>query len=368
MSTRVSPTRWPPWICGFGVKTDSCFCFRWKVQRYDSSQVAMLIHPNCHDKGEFISKSHTSQKFTLCPPPESCKSVAAPQTDKPQWAEDVTSRCVLGDLRRIPHCVDHLGPLEFSGTHTVFINVRSHSCKICVFKSWFLPNTSAGSMMISVLPQAQTFNREGGIVPQPGRDIWMRNFVKMPCSPSNIIYKDSSSKVCNRRHIHKLKSLSDASVNPWENIITFDFNDNRAGGVWSPSISIDWWRKKQWMPGMWRYVRRDFHSVMAAQKKEMFNLFPLFSENHYEIQPEVQRSVVLRRPDSICWGACLLDSKQIINSWEWLKTSNGRSDSFQCGVNEEINVSELLQKIAALALKLPTYVMKVHKPAGSTRS
>lgn len=60
------------------------------------------------------------------------------------------------------------------------------------------------------------------------------------------------------------------------------------------------------------------------------------------------------------------DSKQITDSWEWIKKSNGRTDSFQFGRNEELDTSALFQKMAALALKLPDYVMKVHKPAGST--
>lgn len=167
-----------------------------EMARNDISQMALLIQPNCHDKAEFFSKS---QKCALDCPPEPRKSAAAPQTDKPQWAEDVTSCCDLGDLRRISQCTQHLGPLQFNRTHTVLINVRSRWCQIWVVKSRF--HLCGGSLMISVLPQVQIFNQEGRLVSQPGRDSWGGNFVKMPCSPSNIIYKRLSSKVCNRRRL-----------------------------------------------------------------------------------------------------------------------------------------------------------------------
>lgn len=166
----------------------------------DSSQVARVIHPELYDQ-EFSSKGHSSQKSThACPPPEPCKSAAAPGTQKPQCAQNAAPCCALGDLRRIPQCNQHLGPLEFSGTHKVLVNVRSLWRQICASKSGFLPSASAASAIISVLSQTQVFNREGAIVPHPGKDTWTRNAVKMPCSPLNTMYKHSSPKVCNQSH------------------------------------------------------------------------------------------------------------------------------------------------------------------------
>lgn len=97
------------------------------MARNDSSHVARALQPDLHDP-EFIGKGHPGQK-----PPEPCRSAAAPQTRRPQGAEDRTPCCVLGDLRKIPQCVQHLGPLGHSGT--VLVDVRRRRCQVGVSES-----------------------------------------------------------------------------------------------------------------------------------------------------------------------------------------------------------------------------------------
>lgn len=51
---------------------------------------------------------------------------------------------------------------------------------------------------------------------------------------------------------------------------------------------------------------------------------------------------------------------------EVFKHSDRGSVSFQWAVRMKFNISRLFQKIAALALKLPQYVMKVRKAPNAT--
>ncbi|XP_041666658.1 poly(ADP-ribose) glycohydrolase [Cheilinus undulatus] len=79
-------------------------------------------------------------------------SVEKPNEDKS------SSCCSLKDLKTLSNCRDKLGPLTFSRTHAVLVDVNA-------------------------------FNRQRELVAQKGRDMWLSNFVKMPNSDSSLITK-----------------------------------------------------------------------------------------------------------------------------------------------------------------------------------
>ncbi|TMS08343.1 Poly(ADP-ribose) glycohydrolase [Larimichthys crocea] len=81
------------------------------------------------------------------------------EVDKPPWTEKedrISSCCPLSDLKKLPQCHKKLGQLKISGMHTILVDVNFFNC-------------------------------EGKLVAQDGRDVWHRNFVKMPNSQSSFM-------------------------------------------------------------------------------------------------------------------------------------------------------------------------------------
>ncbi|XP_027137903.1 poly(ADP-ribose) glycohydrolase isoform X2 [Larimichthys crocea] len=81
------------------------------------------------------------------------------EVDKPPWTQKedrISSCCPLSDLKKLPQCHKKLGQLKISGMHTILVDVNFFNC-------------------------------EGKLMAQDGRDVWHRNFVKMPNSQSSFM-------------------------------------------------------------------------------------------------------------------------------------------------------------------------------------
>lgn len=100
--------------------------------------------------------------------------------------------------------------------------------------------------------QVPYFNGGLGILPQDGRDMWHKNFVKMPCSTSSTITK-SGFMVRLRTFLLLLQySRVCAQYKQW-----FSGHSPPApcwGGVWSPSSWKLWRTRRTWLLEMWRHV------------------------------------------------------------------------------------------------------------------
>ncbi|KAM9338628.1 poly(ADP-ribose) glycohydrolase isoform 2-T2 [Symphorus nematophorus] len=115
--------------------------------------------------------------------------------DKSLWTErgdGPSSCCQLDDLKRLPQCHQSLGPLIFSSTDVVLIDVE-------VF-------------------------RRGAVVPKEGKDIWHSSFVKMPCSPESFIMKSGYTKKVKRwdvisKCLSNLAKKTSASAGDVEDVI-----------------------------------------------------------------------------------------------------------------------------------------------------
>lgn len=114
--------------------------------RNNSSQMQELLQPDnhseeCHKETHGHVREHyrkdgssqaTSASFSSSTSaPSSTGPVSRRQTerDKPLLVEPLRedgalSCCPLEDLKRLPLCTNKLGPLNFSRTHTVLVNVR----------------------------------------------------------------------------------------------------------------------------------------------------------------------------------------------------------------------------------------------------
>ncbi|XP_070781013.1 poly(ADP-ribose) glycohydrolase [Enoplosus armatus] len=144
-------------------------------KRNDSSLMTEVLHPGRSEKGheekpererEHDSKDGSSQ--AACSTSSSGPSsrtwdvsptqavegelVRMPSEDSP------SSCCRLDDMKLLSQCPNELEHLSFSRTHTVLIDV-------------------------------DFFNCGEGLQPQKGEDMWLSNFVKMPCSPSSFMIK-----------------------------------------------------------------------------------------------------------------------------------------------------------------------------------
>ncbi|XP_013882086.1 poly(ADP-ribose) glycohydrolase isoform X2 [Austrofundulus limnaeus] len=118
--------------------------------------------------------------------------------------DDASSCCQLDSLRRLPKLDIKLGPLNFSRSHTVLINVD-------IFK-------------------------QCGPVPQDGRDLWDRNFVKMPCSPSSKLdSKFKFTQVSRWKLIYEnLKALANKATASVDEVAEAIFKYNpKYKGQWS---------------------------------------------------------------------------------------------------------------------------------------
>lgn len=113
----------------------------------DSSQVKDLLQPDNHSErcreekhehqGEHCRKDSSSQAASSSSSsssvPSSTGAASRKQTERDRpfqtQREESTSPCLLEDLRQLPRCSNKLGPLYFSRTHTVLIDVR-----VCPFR------------------------------------------------------------------------------------------------------------------------------------------------------------------------------------------------------------------------------------------
>ncbi|XP_061590006.1 poly(ADP-ribose) glycohydrolase isoform X2 [Cololabis saira] len=159
------------------------------MARNDSSQMKALIqldegeiNHNNKPKNENNKPKNEKQQSRSSSSDQACcssSSVSEPtgnvrraddgEPAKMQIEEDASSCCQLSDLKRLGDCGIKLGPLKFSQSHTILVDV-------------------------------DVFNAKAGIMPQDGRDMWLSNFVKMPCSPSSTALSsktDSSSVLPN---------------------------------------------------------------------------------------------------------------------------------------------------------------------------
>lgn len=201
------------------------------MARNDSVQVGRLLQPDLFNI-EKPDKYHQKwEADCFCSSPGTSNSEAplkretyTLQQTKCDSCPDLTLCCLLEDLKTITDIKRILGPLEFSSRHAVLIDVSRRSIRrVCVFKFLFLPGACAALKTFPVLPQVHAFNGAGGIVPQPSRDKWSSNYVKLPCSPSSVLYSNSTAKVCNRSQPQRLTS----PAIPDEVNIPFDFNSKR---------------------------------------------------------------------------------------------------------------------------------------------
>ncbi|XP_068429916.1 poly(ADP-ribose) glycohydrolase isoform X2 [Clinocottus analis] len=118
----------------------------------NSSQMRAALQPE-ESSGQACSSSSSHSSSTLHP----CSREVKLQR------EDGSSCCPLNELKHFSQGDTKLGPLTFSRTHSVLVDVA-------------------------------VFNRGGGLVPQPGKDMWHSNFVKMPTSPSSVMIKSGFIK------------------------------------------------------------------------------------------------------------------------------------------------------------------------------
>ncbi|XP_017287764.1 poly(ADP-ribose) glycohydrolase [Kryptolebias marmoratus] len=137
--------------------------------RNDSSQMKDLLQFDDQDDGNKNSSHEKQQGSNNSSTQASCSSSAGPRsaagvcrTDdheaaSMQWTENASSCCQLDRLKRLPQCDTKLEPLTFSKSHTVLIDVGVFRCG-------------------------------AGPIPQDGRDLWHKNFVKMPCSPQSTAF------------------------------------------------------------------------------------------------------------------------------------------------------------------------------------
>ncbi|TNM92080.1 hypothetical protein fugu_019092 [Takifugu bimaculatus] len=220
------------------------------MARNDSVQVGRLLQPDFFntEKPDKYHQKWEADYFFSSPGTSNSEAPLKRETYKLQQTKcdscpDLTLCCFLEDLKTITKIKRILGPLEFSSRHAVLIDVF-------------------------------TFNGAGGIVPQPGRDKWSSNYVKLPCSPSSVLYSNSTPK-----------------------------------------------QEMRW-------------SVISKQLKRLVEKKTVNAE-------DVEKAIMKYNPKYR--GQWSFDALKEFVEW---------------AARMKINVSGLFQKIAALALKLPEYVMK----------
>ncbi|XP_034048451.1 poly(ADP-ribose) glycohydrolase isoform X2 [Thalassophryne amazonica] len=140
---------------------------KWNVHRNDSSQIKAIMQQNSHSDSAGVEKNqqHGERDVTEASGESSSSSTAGAvlkrreeKTSEPVEAlaeESTSSYCSMSSLKRLPQCHVKLQRLSYSRTHIVLIDVS-------------------------------VFNSRGALMPQKGRDMWHKNFVKMPCSSENI--------------------------------------------------------------------------------------------------------------------------------------------------------------------------------------
>ncbi|KAM8744088.1 poly(ADP-ribose) glycohydrolase [Acanthopagrus schlegelii] len=140
---------------GGSSSSSSCTATSSSPSGHTSSPSGHTSSPCCTSSpsGHTSSPSgHTSSPSHGTSSPSTSGAVGHEKRDK---REDGSSLCCkLDDLKRLPQCNRQLGPLDFSATHTVLVDVDS-------------------------------FNKGDGLRPQRGRDMWNNNFVKMPSSEAS---------------------------------------------------------------------------------------------------------------------------------------------------------------------------------------
>ncbi|XP_038152580.1 poly(ADP-ribose) glycohydrolase [Cyprinodon tularosa] len=138
-------------------------------QRNDSSQVKDLIQlcenrsadtketkPENQQQGKESSEDKSSSEPSTSgqSSAEDGKKDGGCEAERRWSREGGSSCCQLDDLKTLSKCDMRLGNLSFSRSHTVLIDVNAFRC--------------------------------GQVVPLRGRDLWHKNFVKMPCSRSSM--------------------------------------------------------------------------------------------------------------------------------------------------------------------------------------
>lgn len=134
---------WLLWIYVRGQSFSKSFLFPLKspkMARNDSVQVGRLLQPDFYNTEKPSGKYHQNWEadFSFSSPGSSdSDSPLKRGTYKPHQTEwdscpDTTSCCLLDDLKRIPQIKRILGPLEFSSSHAVLIDVRTRSCQTCL--------------------------------------------------------------------------------------------------------------------------------------------------------------------------------------------------------------------------------------------
>nr|XP_046231778.1 poly(ADP-ribose) glycohydrolase [Scatophagus argus] len=131
----------------------------------DSSQMKQLLQPDdntessateTHERERDHDTRGGSSSSSSCADAVSRGQTERDESPRTQRGDGTSSCCPLEDLKRLPECTNRLGPLTFSRTHTVLIDVDA-------------------------------FSHGPGLLPMEGKDNWSSKFVKMPCSPSSFM-------------------------------------------------------------------------------------------------------------------------------------------------------------------------------------
>ncbi|XP_051269085.1 poly(ADP-ribose) glycohydrolase [Dicentrarchus labrax] len=107
--------------------------------------------------------SSSSSSSSSAPPSSGAAGRRQSEGAEPVKEDRTSSCCRLEDLKRLPQFANKLGPLSFSPTHTVLIDVHFFNC-------------------------------EKKLKTQDGRDMWYSTFVKMPTSPASFMTKTGFMK------------------------------------------------------------------------------------------------------------------------------------------------------------------------------
>lgn len=153
----------------------------------------------------------------------------------------------------------------------VDLQVSSSSSRLSVFITWYLISCCEKYLKMTVRVFSLQVNalRKRELVPQPGRDMWDSNFVRMPCSKSSVIKtKFAIFTVClnqiitnvwGSRSFLSILKCDACTRHEYVKYLLFIckfvvYRTRRSGG----KVSLNTWnicpRSHQWASMKWRYI------------------------------------------------------------------------------------------------------------------